>query len=346
MKTFLEFANQIHPTIKFTADYSRTKVNFLDVEVSLKGGKISTDLYVKSTDTHQFLDFSSCHPDDCKTSIPFSQALRLNRICSDTSSFDKRCNDLESWLIKRGYDEKLVRRKVLEARRFRRDELLDREKRTKDPKITLNIAYHPSFKRLGQVIRKLHVILTFDEEHQNVFKDVPLVGFRKGKSLKDILVRAKVPPIENEAGGSESCSGKRCGVCPYIQNTSDFVDKDGKKYNIRKPKLNCNSSNVVYLLSCKACGIQYVGSCVTKFRLRFNNYKSCNDRHFHKMVPQQSLHSHFDLPGHSAFSDFQFTLIDQGENETCVRKRERFWQYKLNTFLPHGLNECEVSVPT
>ena len=42
-----------------------------------------TDLFVKPTDTHQFLDTSSSHPYHCKKGIPYSQVLRLNRICSD-----------------------------------------------------------------------------------------------------------------------------------------------------------------------------------------------------------------------------------------------------------------------
>ena len=58
--------NNIHPTIKFTADWSYSSVNFLDVKVIMKDGKIITDLYVKPTDTHQYLDSSSCHPYHCK----------------------------------------------------------------------------------------------------------------------------------------------------------------------------------------------------------------------------------------------------------------------------------------
>ena len=34
---------------------------------------------------------------------------------------------------------------------------------------------------------------------------------------------------------------------------------------------NCNSCNVILLMTCKICGLQYVGSITTKFRLRFNN---------------------------------------------------------------------------
>ena len=345
LKAFLEHINKAHPTIKFTAEVSKDKVNFLDVEVTRKGNKLVTDLFVKPTDTHQYLDFTSSHPSHCKTSIPYNQALRLNRICSETSSFDKRCNELEAWLLKRGYNDKLIRNKILEARKFRREELIFKEKPDRCNKITFNIAYHPAYRCLNGILRKIHPILAFNKEHQHVFKDPPIVGFRRGKSLKDMLVRAKVPPLVNEGGKSGGCSGKRCNVCPFVSNTAGFEDMNGKKYDIRQPNLNCNSTNVVYLLSCKTCGIQYIGSCTTKFRLRFNNYKSCFSRHLLKSVPQHELHSHFDLPDHNGFSDFNFTLIDQGNNDKCVRKRERFWQYKLNTFTPHGLNDCEVPVP-
>ena len=107
-----EKINSIHPTIKFTADWSYSSVNFLDVKVLMKDGKIITDLYVKPTDTHQYLESSSCHPYHFKKSIPYSQALRLNRICSNNAFFDQRCNELEHWLHERGYSERVVRQEI------------------------------------------------------------------------------------------------------------------------------------------------------------------------------------------------------------------------------------------
>ena len=41
--------------------------------------------------------------------------------------------------------------------------------------------------------------------------------------------------------------------------------------------LNCNDKGLIYLLSCKGCGLQYVGFTTDKFRLRWNNSKE-NDR--------------------------------------------------------------------
>jgi len=40
LKVFLDYINEAHPNIKFTAEYSKTRVNFLDVEVSRKGDKL------------------------------------------------------------------------------------------------------------------------------------------------------------------------------------------------------------------------------------------------------------------------------------------------------------------
>ena len=129
-------------------------------------------------------------------------------------------------------------------------------------------------------------------------------------------MRAKVPSLGDNKGKSEGCLGKKCKMCPWIRNTTEFTSKDGVSYAIRTgTTLNCNSSDIVYLLSCKSCGIQYVGSCTTTFRERFANYKCFNKKHLKQIVPQQRLHEHFDLPGHNGFEDFEFTLIDQGRGK-------------------------------
>ena len=142
LKSFIDKVNKVHPTIKFTAERSKTSIDFLDVTISLIEGVIESNLYVKPTDSHQYLQSSSCHPFYRKKGIPYSQALRLNRICSEINSFDKRYKDLEIILLERGYSSKLVRKKVLRARNIPRNELLDKEKsQENDSKLTFNVKY-------------------------------------------------------------------------------------------------------------------------------------------------------------------------------------------------------------
>ena len=108
--------------------------------VSLRNRQLETDLHIKPTGTHQFLDSTSCHPYHCNKSIPYIQALRYNRICSDNKKFDKRCNDLEKWPMERGYRERMVRMQILKTRDESRDSLLERQNtRTSESKLTFNI---------------------------------------------------------------------------------------------------------------------------------------------------------------------------------------------------------------
>ena len=67
LKQFIESLNTCHPTIKIYFE-----INFSDVNIRLRIRQLETDLHVKPTDTHQFLDSTSCHSYHCKKSIPYS----------------------------------------------------------------------------------------------------------------------------------------------------------------------------------------------------------------------------------------------------------------------------------
>ena len=71
LNEFFNRINSLHPTIKFTMDYSITKINFLGVSVMKLGNKLETDLYCKSTNTHQYLNAQSCHHNVYKGSIAY-----------------------------------------------------------------------------------------------------------------------------------------------------------------------------------------------------------------------------------------------------------------------------------
>ena len=108
LREFIDVLNQAHHSIRFTAEWCRKTVSFLDVRVVKEGKKIITDLFTKPTDTHQLLHHSSCHPGHTKRGIPYSQALRIRRICSEDQFFDKRVGELRGWLFNRGYKERLI----------------------------------------------------------------------------------------------------------------------------------------------------------------------------------------------------------------------------------------------
>ena len=350
LRSFINDINENHPTIKFTAEWSKTSINFLDVTASIADGIIETDLYVKPTGSHRYLLSSSCHPFYCKRGIPYSQALRLNRICSNNKFFDKRCNDLEKHLLDRGYSERMVRKEILRARAIPRDTLLGKVNNQKNNnKITFNITYHPVFRNVKKILEEMHVILAPDDRHKEVFPDVPLIGFKNNKSLRDHLVRSQLPDIE-ETGKSEPCGGKRppCHLCKNMKNTCTFKSKHFNEVYKINNDYNCNSKMAVYLIECRVCGEQYTGSTKTKFRSRANNYKSTHRKFLNKKeVPKQALkqkrfHDHYCTESQTGIEDWVITLIDRADTLKELRKKELYWMYKLKTYAPYGLNEREV----
>ena len=94
-------------------------------------------------------------------------------------------------------------------------------------------------------------MLTPNAQHRKVFPEVPIVGFKRGKSLKDLSVRAKVLVEKETNGKSCGCLGKCCEVCTFLEEKSTFTNKEGSDtYQIREGlHLDCNSENVVYLIT-------------------------------------------------------------------------------------------------
>ena len=130
---------------------------------------------------------------------------------------------MEIWLKERDYSDKLVRGQILKARKFSSPEVLNKQKRMRNKsRIVFNIAYHPVFSKLKNKLSEIHLLLTPDREHGKVFEKVPIIGFRRAKSLKDILVRAKVAPLEKKKGCCRPCGGTRCEICKHLVTTEAF----------------------------------------------------------------------------------------------------------------------------
>ena len=217
----MEFMNSFHNTIKFTFSWSSQEVNFLDVNVVLRNGIVSTDLYSKPTDKHQYLFHTSCHPNSCKKGIPFGQALRIRRICSTNAFFEKRARELCNYLVERGYKKDHVEREIDRARRIPRADTLRDKQPANNSRIPFVVTFHPALPNIGEILHRLHPVLNSSRRCQSAIKQVPMVAFRRPKSLKDILVHSEMATPVNDKGCCK-CGDRRCRVCDFLVECNDF----------------------------------------------------------------------------------------------------------------------------
>ena len=132
----------------------KKKLFFLDLVIKLTDVKIATDPYCKSTDSHQYLPYDSCHAEHIKKSIVFSQTLWLKRICSQKCDLDSHVKELKNCFSKRGYPEKVIRVQVNRALRSEENVKENIGQRMKGNGVPLVVTYNPNFKNLSFLIRK------------------------------------------------------------------------------------------------------------------------------------------------------------------------------------------------
>ena len=268
--------------IKFTVNHSIEEVNFLDVKVMKKGKKIVTSVYSKPTDSHLYLSQQSNHPEHMIKNIPKSQFLRLRRICSDTSDFMSQCNKYIQYFVNRGYDEKKLIRTANEVGQHSRDEILRNPfgKRDKD-RVVFTCDWHPTLSQLPGMIKKHHHLLEEDNVLKKVFREPPIVAFRRAQTIRNQIVRSDVEPPEKIEGPTQPCG--KCSICKLV-STEDILTntKSGKHVKITAAG-NCRTSDVVYAARCKVCDLIYVGETGKELRTRF-----CDHRYDSKSRPDNN----------------------------------------------------------
>ena len=148
-------------------------------------------------------------------------------------------------------------------------------------RILFVVSFHPALNELKNTLGMLQNMLVASEKHWSAFKEQPLVAFRHAPNFKDNFVRAELPQLQRElVKGCFRCGKSRCQVCMFMVEGDSFRSEvSGGEFKI-SISFTCDSSEVVYLLGCKVCGLQYVESTFTQFRARFNNYKSACRRFF------------------------------------------------------------------
>ena len=109
----------------------------------------------------------------------------------------------------------------------------------------------------------------------------------------------------------------------------------GQVYHI-KTAATCKTANVVYVIQCKRCGIQYVEETGQEIHKRTISHRS--DIRLRKTA-KKPVAAHFNVTDHT-ITDMQVILVDKTPtNDNALRKsRESRWIPTHKTESPHGLN--------
>ena len=218
LNQFFNHCNSLNPSIQFEQTVSNTNIPFLDVNIIFENSRLTTDLYSKPTDKHQYLYYSCCHPKHTKTSLPYSLALRLRRICSNETLFQKCIEEMQSHLLQWGYKRGCIKDAINKATSTSRDDAL---KESNDPqlinRIPFVVTYNPMLPNLHKIFKDLQPCLSSSERCAEAFPNTPLVSYRRARNLSDMLCSNRLPPSTNRRPTSttpENDTSPSNNTCP------------------------------------------------------------------------------------------------------------------------------------
>ncbi|XP_060579543.1 uncharacterized protein LOC132736432 [Ruditapes philippinarum] len=222
LNTFIDKINNVHPSIKFTHTISQQSVSFLDVQVSKgKSYELQTNVYVKETNNHQYLDYTSCHPKRCKDGIPHSQAKRYRRIISDDDVFSTSLSKLREFFISRNFPETVIDSAFLHVSQMSQEDALRPQDKEKKNVLPFIVTYNPSLPNIGNTIHKYWDLLNLSKNEgvKNIHNNyTPIIAYKRPRNLQDFLVRSRFDTDSDFTSHSGGCCRKRCSHCVRINS--------------------------------------------------------------------------------------------------------------------------------
>ena len=128
-----------------------------------------TTLYKNSTDRLNYLHAKSVHPVSLKQNIPYSQALRVNRICSTFDKCKKHSNNLVKQLVEEASKENITRNKIEKVDNLDTPTLLNKTYVVLKIVIRFSVTYNLTLPIIREIINKHWNILNFNNTFGNVF---------------------------------------------------------------------------------------------------------------------------------------------------------------------------------
>jgi hypothetical protein len=351
---YQNFLNTLIPGINITLEGHEKQVNFLDATVykyldqNMENSiTLQTKIFFKPTDTHQLLLKTSHHPKHTTKGVLKSQLIRFKRISSFKTDYDATCKILFSFLKDRGYTVTEMRRQQKHIW-YNYTQQNNLNTRTKDiiPIINEN-------NRIGEKLTKTYrTILDQDQFISNKFNII--AAYKNPKNLRQYLVRSGLQTEQHtdtpetdttltlNSNTCKPCGNNKCGTCRIISKDSHFRSTYSKKSFELKHCMDCKSRNIIYLITCQKCHIQYVGETGNPLHTRMNahRYNILNNK-------PTAIGIHFNSPQHSIshLSVMPIEKLQDHNNVTKRHGREYYWQKELQTQFPKGLNNFPIDKP-
>ena len=272
IEDFVGILNSLDSDIQFTHECSVTGLPFLNVFLYIEDKKLLTDVYYKSTDSHDYLPFNSCHPRHTKANIPKTLARIICTIVQDPIRKLDRLSELKTWLLKAGYPCGLINYGFSKILEIDQQTLRTKVSHEKSKIIPFVQTHNPQNPEVYKYLLSSFNFLLSSQKYADIFKETKLIKSERQPKNLGRLLQSSYFSREKPRFGVKRCNRSNCGTCPFLQEctTVNFPGAE-KPFKIRAT-FTCSSGNLIYVIFCKACNEFYIGS-TCDLRARVSHHK-------------------------------------------------------------------------
>ena len=216
-----------------------------------------------------------------------------------------------------------------------RDQLLKyNTKENKLDSFPMVLTYSHQLPDVHKIVNKRMNLIRRSTRLTKIFQQPPIVAYKRGSNLEDILVHKKHVRVLTDTDQSKHCC--KCVICKHFYTQKECRSPGGKQFTFHN-NVGCKTSNVVYGIYCAKCNkIVYIGETGVTIYERFQNHlSSIRNNKNHEPVAR-----HFTSDEHTA-EDVKIVGVEKvRKKDIHLRKvRESFSIKKMGTLQPDGLNQ-------
>ena len=184
--------------------------------------RFSTSVHYKPTDSHSYLLHSSSHPAQVKNSIPFSQFLRLRRLCSDDTDFSEKPEEMCQFFKTRGYPDPVIHNSKHRAQSVYPQSPPLSSHNKLEGRILLTLTFHPDNISVKTIILKKFKLLQHDPTTAEIFAQPLLISYKQDKNFSNFPAKSTLQ--YDHQPGTFKCARVRCFTCAFISNGTKSPD--------------------------------------------------------------------------------------------------------------------------
>ena len=198
--------------------------------------------------------------------------------------------------------------------------------------IPFTVIYNPLNPPISKICQKNRHILASAPDAQELLIYNFMVVTKRARNIKQLLTKTDINPQPIPLG-SGPCN-IQCVSCRFLKPTRTITVSATQETIPIRGQYNCKTKNVIYVISCIKCGLQYVGQTGNTFNERFRAHLT-DIRQENNMKP---VSHHFTSNGHNV-DDVTATTVTQTTDDINVRLRtEEVWIHIFKSRQPTGLN--------